>query len=127
MVAAKWPAPPSSRSSRVTDVTTTYRRFILAAASATRRGSSASTGPGRPSSMLQKRQLRVQVAPRIKKVAVRAEKHSNWLGQLASWHTVWSCPLSIMDRICSYWGPEGSFLLSHEGLPVRMGLDGVMM
>jgi hypothetical protein len=77
--------------------------------------------------MLQKRQLRVQVAPRIKKVAVRAEKHSNWLGQLASWHTVWSWPLPIMERICSYSGPEGSFLLSQEGLPVRMEVDGGMV
>jgi hypothetical protein len=76
--------------------------------------------------MLQKPQLRVQVAPRIRNVAVRAEKHSNWLGQLASWHTVWSWPLPIMDRICSYWGPEGSFLLSQAGFPVRMGLIGLV-
>jgi hypothetical protein len=32
-----------------------------------------------------------------------------------------------MDRICSYRGPEGSFLLNQAGLPVRMGLDGGMV
>jgi hypothetical protein len=95
-----------------------------AAASATRLGSYGSNGPGWPPSMLQKRQLRVQVAPRIRNVAVRAEKHSNWFGQLASWHTVWSWPLPIMARIFSYSGPEGSFLLNQDGFPVRMELIG---
>lgn len=74
---------------------------MRAAASATRRGSSGSNGSGTPPSILQKRQFRVQVAPMIKNVAVWAEKHSNWLGQLASWQTVWSRPWSIMARIFS--------------------------
>ena len=48
MVAAKWPAPPSGRSSRSTEVMTTWARPSFATASATRSGSSAASGPGWP-------------------------------------------------------------------------------
>ena len=48
ITAAKWPAPPSGRSSRSTEVMTTCFRPSLATASATRAGSSASSASGRP-------------------------------------------------------------------------------
>jgi hypothetical protein len=32
-----------------------------------------------------------------------------------------------MARIFSYSGPDGSFLLNQDGLPVRMGLGGVII
>ena len=69
-VAAKCPAPPSSRSSRVTEVMTTCLSPRLTAARATRSGSSASRTSGRPGVMLQKAQLRVQTCPMIRNVAV---------------------------------------------------------
>ena len=47
-VAAQCAAPPSGRSSRVTEVTTTYLSFISETLSATRRGSSASGARGCP-------------------------------------------------------------------------------
>src|SRR3989304_1034299 len=47
-VSAKMCAPPSGRSSRATLVTTTCSRFILATASATRRGSPPPFPAGRP-------------------------------------------------------------------------------
>ena len=67
---AKCNEPPSGRSSRVTEVTTTCLRFKVAAAWATRVGSEGSKGPGLEVAILQKRQLRVQVSPIIIKVAV---------------------------------------------------------
>ena len=70
MVAAKCAAPPSGRSSRVTEVTTAYFNPIRAAASATRVGSCGSSGSGGPGATEQKRQLRVQRLPMIRKVAV---------------------------------------------------------
>ena len=45
VLAAKWPAPRSSRSSRSTEVTTTCLRSICVATCARRNGSSASGGP----------------------------------------------------------------------------------
>ena len=93
MVAAKAPAPPSARSSRQTLVTTTCSRPMTATASATRRGSSASSQSGRPVLTAQKPQARVQVSPRIMTVAVRCSQHSPMFGQRASSQTVLSvCP-----------------------------------
>ena len=89
MVAAKIEAPPSARSSRSTEVTTAWRRPRRATASPTRRGSSASTSPPRrPLFTAQKAHARVQVSPRIMKVAVPAFQHSPRLGQRASSQTV---------------------------------------
>jgi hypothetical protein len=48
MVSANAHAPKSGRSSRSTDVSTTWRSCISAHASATRSGSAASNGSGRP-------------------------------------------------------------------------------
>ena len=85
---AKWAAPPSSRSSRSTEVITTCFRPILATASATRWGSVGSSASGRPVLTLQKAQARVQVSPMIIMVAWRTDQHSPMLGQDASSHTV---------------------------------------
>ena len=87
-VAAKCAAPPSGRSSRLTDVTTTWRRPSRAIAEATRTGSPGSTARGRPWVTAQKPQLRVQVSPSSMKVAVLCPQHSPMLGHRASWQTV---------------------------------------
>ena len=88
MVAAKCAAPPSARSSRSTEVTTTCLRPSLATACATRSGSAASSAPGRPVFTLQKAQARVQVSPMIIMVAWRFSQHSPIFGQPASSQTV---------------------------------------
>src|SRR4051794_25280242 len=88
IVRANCSAPPSSRSSRVTHVTTTCFNPIFFAASATERGSSADGGAyGRPVVTLQKPQERVQTSPRIMKVAVPREKHSLRFGQASDSQT----------------------------------------
>ena len=56
-------------------ITTCWRRICLVA-SATRRGSSRSVIGGRPVSMAQKPQFRVQTLPRIMNVAVPSAQHS---------------------------------------------------
>src|SRR6266699_794624 len=80
MVAAKMAAPPSLSSSRLTEVTTVWRRPIFCTASATRLGSSQSRPIGRPVSTAQKPQLRVQTRPRIMNVAVLWPQHSPIFG-----------------------------------------------
>ena len=116
MVSAKWAAPPSGKSSRSTEVMTTWRRFIFSAASATRRGSSGSRGAGRPVRTLQKRQLRVQVSPIMRKVAVPIPQHSPMLGQCASSQTV--CRWFSLSRWLTQTGtsPVGIFIRSQRGL-----------
>src|SRR5262245_46714471 len=86
----KWAAPPSFRSSRSTLVTTTYFSFSAAMVCARWRGSSASGASGRPCATSQNGQRRVQMSPRIMKVAVPLPKHSPMFGQDASSHTVCS-------------------------------------
>ena len=98
MVSAKTWAPPSVRSSRSTEVMTACRMPIRAIDSATRRGSSSSSQVGRPVLTAQKAQARVQVSPRIMKVAVPALQHSPMLGQWASSHTVWRPSDRIRSR-----------------------------
>ena len=85
---AKCSAPPSARSSRSTEVTTTCASPSLTVASATCSGSPASSAPGRPVLTLQKAQARVQVSPMIMKVACFLSQHSPMFGQPASSHTV---------------------------------------
>ena len=85
----KAPAPLSGRSSRSTDVMTAWRRPMRAIARATRAGSSGSFQVGLPVLTLQNPHRRVQVSPRIMKVAVPRSQHSPTFGQAASWQTVW--------------------------------------
>ena len=90
MVAAKTIEPPSERSSRLTEVITTCLRPICWVARATRCGSWMSRPLGLPLVTAQKPQARVQMSPRIIKVAVRCSQHSPMFGQRASSHTVCS-------------------------------------
>ena len=99
MVCAKCRAPPSFRSSRSTEVTTTCWRPSLATASPTRRGSSASRCFGMPVVMLQKEQARVQISPMIIMVAWRLDQHSPIFGQAASSQTVTSLLSRINSRV----------------------------
>jgi len=73
MVAAKCAAPPSGRSSRVTEVTTAWRSPRAAVALPTRAGSSGSGSRTAPLPILQKAHPRVQVSPRMRNVAVLRE------------------------------------------------------
>ena len=89
-VRAKCAAPPSARSSRSTEVMTTWLRPIFATAAATRSGSVGSSGAGLPVATLQKPQARVQISPMIIMVAWDFSQHSPMLGQPASSQTVTS-------------------------------------
>ena len=77
---------------------TAWRRPIRATLRATRAGSSGSFQVGLPVLTLQKPQRRVQVSPRIMKVAVPRSQHSPMLGQAASWQTVWRFSALIRAR-----------------------------
>ena len=99
MTATKWPAPPSGRSSRSTEVMTTWRRPSVATAPATRAGSPESSGSGTPVRTLQKAQARVQVSPMIIMVAWRCDQHSPMFGQAASSQTVTSRLSRIRARV----------------------------
>ena len=90
IVSAKMRDPPSGRSSRATDVTTTCSSPSPATACATRRGSSSSNQVGRPVFTAQNPHARVHVSPRIMIVAVRWSQHSPMFGQRASSQTVLS-------------------------------------
>ena len=85
---AKCCAPPSARSSRSTEVMTTWASDRLATASATRSGSFKSSLSGRPVATLQKAQARVQTEPSIIIVACFFAQHSPIFGQAASSQTV---------------------------------------
>ena len=81
-------APPSARSSLSTDVTTTWRKRIARAESATRAASSTLGGNGTPEAVAQNRQRRVHTSPRIIKVAVPSRQHSPWFGHRPLLHMV---------------------------------------
>src|SRR4051812_6298749 len=89
MQSTKCWAPPSFKSSRSTLVTTTYESLSRATVPARCSGSCTSGASGRPWATSQKGQRRVQMSPRIMKVAVPLPKHSAIFGQDASSHTVW--------------------------------------
>ena len=90
--------PRSGRSSRSTLVITAWRRPMRLTDCATRSGSSGSWWVGLPVLTLQKPQRRVQVSPRIMKVAVPRSQQSPMLGQAASWQTVCRPWPSIIPR-----------------------------
>src|ERR1700760_4976322 len=92
-------------------------------ASATRCGSSQSTGSGRPVATAQNVQLRVQTLPRIIKVAVPAPQHSPMFGQLPLWQIVCSLYSSTIALTFAYSLPIGNFTLNQSGLGVRCLLD----
>src|SRR5579859_1564755 len=109
-------APPSARSSLATPVTVAYRSPIAWTDSATRRGSSVSSGAGLPVSIWQKSHRLVHWSPPIRKVASRSSQHSKMLGQPACSQTV--CRFSRRTRSFSslYCGPVRSRVLIQAGL-----------
>ncbi len=84
----KCAAPPSRKSSRSTEVMTTYFSFNSAIVFARFSGSCISSGSGLPCPTSQKGQRRVHLSPMIINVAVPLPKHSPMLGQEASSQTV---------------------------------------
>ena len=96
----------------MTLVMTACFSLSCATASATRRGSSGSTASGLPWLTAQKRQLRVQVLPRIINVAVRARQHSPMFGQCALWQTVWRFADSTSRFSSRYSAPSGALALN---------------
>ncbi len=114
-------APPSARSSRSTDVITACFTPISLTDWATRPGSKASTSCGLPVITLQKPQLRVQMFPKIMKVAVPSPQHSPMLGQWPLSQMVWSLCSETMFRTSRYASPVGNFTRNHLGLGVRTG------
>ena len=122
-VAAQCRAPPSGRSSRVTEVTTTCRSPISLTLSATCRGSEASGARGLPVFVAQNLQPRVQMSPKIMKVAVLRLQHSALLGQSPLLQIVCNecCftmrstsaePSSLRRRIFNHSGFFSTFTLS---------------
>ncbi len=105
MAAAKWLAPPSGRSSRLTLVTTMYSSESALTARARFSGSSGSSGGGAPTFTWQKRQARVQTSPISITVAVPPPQHSAMLGQRASSQTVARPVLRTMALTRSYSSP----------------------
>src|SRR5690606_18119562 len=110
--------PISLRSSRSTEVSTAWRMPISLIERATFSGSSQSTVSGLPVLTPQKPQERVQIFPRIMKVAVPSPQHSPILGQLPDVQMVWSLYLSTSPLNSVYFLPVGSFTRSHLGLPL---------
>src|ERR1700722_18924767 len=116
MVRAKISAPPSGSSSRFTDVTTAYRKPMRATASATRSGSSSSGGPsGFPLGTAQNPHARVQMLPKIMKVAVRCSQHSPMFGQRALSQTVCRSRGRIIPFNSWEFVPPKYFTRSHDG------------
>ena len=89
---------------------------MAATDSATRRGSSASSGSGLPVAIWQKSHRRVHWSPPIRKVASRSSQHSKMFGQPASSHTVCSPSRRTSCLSSVYSGPVRSRVLIHGGL-----------
>jgi hypothetical protein len=122
MVRAKIEAPPSVRSSLVTEVMTAYFRPSERTTPAMRPGSASSGAEGLPLATAQKLQVRVHVSPRMRNVAVRLDQHSPMFGQRALWQIVWSrCAFRISETRKKF-GSDGSLTLSQTGF---LSLPGV--
>ena len=116
MQRTNWAAPPSSRSSRSTEVTTTCLSPMAATLSARFSGSRASTAPGLPVLTLQKAQARVQISPRIITVTWPRDQHSPMLGHAASSHTVTRPWARMSLRVSPYPADVGALTRIHGGL-----------
>src|SRR3954462_9435242 len=92
-----------------------YFRPMVATLSATRRGSSRSSGAGLPVSIWQKSQRRVHCSPPMRNVASRSSQHSKMLGQPASSQTVCRPSRFTSDFSSVYSGPVRSRVLIHGG------------
>ena len=110
-------AQPSSLRNCVSQLDHGLTFIFLATASATLGGSARSSSVGLPVWIAQNVHARVQILPRIIKVAVPRDQHSPILGHWALWQTVWSWLSSTRFLTLPYSGPEGSFARSQLGLP----------
>src|SRR6056300_18154 len=86
---------------------------------ATFSGSAQSTVSGRPVCTPQNPHDRVQIFPKIIKVAVPSPQHSPMFGQLPEVQMVCSSYLSTNPRSSVYFLPVGNFTRSHLGFGVR--------
>src|ERR1022692_1898623 len=89
---------------------------MVATDSATRRGSSVSSGPGLPVAIRQKSHRLVHWSPPIRNVASRSSQHSKILGHPASSQTVCSPSLRTSCLSSVYCGPVRSRVLIQGGL-----------
>src|SRR3954471_22732991 len=94
---------------------TTCLSPIRRVASATRLGSSDSSGKGLAVVTAQNPQARVQRSPAIMKVAVPLLQHSQWFGHFALSQTVCSFSSSNSARVCENEFDVGSLMRSHSG------------
>src|ERR1700722_15279772 len=95
---------------------------MRATASATRKGSSSSGGAaGLPLGTAQNPQARVQIFPKIMKVAVPCSQHSPMFGQRALSHTVFNSSVRIRRFKSWYLGPLKNLTRSHSGLGCAAG------
>ena len=85
-------------------------------------GSAWSTVPGQPVFTLQYEQARVQVSPRIMKVAVPRSQHSPMFGHAASSQTVFRLAPLILLRISRKFSLPGALTLNQSGR--RRSTDG---
>src|SRR5579884_37288 len=116
MVRAKCVAPPSLRSSRATAVITTCCNLMRRTASATRCGSSSSSGKGLAVVTAQNPQARVQRSPAIMKVAVPWLQHSQRFGHWALSHTVCKRKSEMSALVEKKTGLDGRRTLIQGGL-----------
>ena len=110
--------PMSFKSSLSTEVSTACLIFIILMEFATFSGSVQSTAPGRPVCTPQKPQERVQIFPKIIKVAVPSAQHSPIFGQLPDVQIVLSLYLSTRPLSSVYFLPVGSFTRIQSGFLV---------
>ena len=115
MVSAQIMEPPSFKSSLSTEVMTACLICIIRIELATFSGSSQSTVSGRPVLTPQKPHERVQMFPKIMKVAVPSPQHSPIFGQLPEVQMVLRLYLSTRPRSSVYFLPVGSFTRNHLG------------
>ena len=116
MTSANTPAPPSPRSSLVTEVITACLNPIRRTDSATRSGSPGSGGDGSPEGTAQNRQARVHLSPSIMKVACPLPQQSPRLGQREESHTVRESQWARVLLIFAERSGEETLVLSQDGL-----------
>src|SRR5690606_31539286 len=114
-VSAHMMEPPSFKSSRSTEVNTACLILINLIDRATFSGSSQSTASGRPVLTPQNPHERVQMFPKIIKVAVPSPQHSPIFRQLPEVQMVFRLYLSTKLLSSVYFFPVGSLTRNHFG------------
>src|SRR5690554_3501732 len=120
-VSAQMMEPISLRSSRSTEVSTACLIPMILMDRATFSGSAQSTVSGLPVRTPQNPQERVQILPKIIKVAVPSPQHSPILGQLPEVQMVFSLYLSTRLLNSVYFLPVGNFTRNHLGFASLAG------